>query len=226
MEVCLQCHLESASRTLPDAVRRFGRSTFSYRPSEPLAAWQLYFDFVRHGGRGPDHRQQLRLRLDAVEVLPEQRRPVDVHHLSRPSPRGIGRRHARPAGVAMHRRTPRPPPDCTGCHMPKRRTEDAVHVLMTDHFIRRQPGKDDAAPLAERHDRLDRTGPAALSVALVRHSRRPAVPRDRDRPQLGESSRRHIRSSKPRSPRSIRPLQSRTSNWAMRAARRATRKER
>ena len=47
MEVCLQCHLESASRTLPDAVRRFGRSTFSYRPSEPLADWQLYFDFVR-----------------------------------------------------------------------------------------------------------------------------------------------------------------------------------
>src|SRR3954451_8660967 len=47
MEVCLQCHLESASRTLPDAVRRFGRSTFSYRPSEPLASWQLYFDFVR-----------------------------------------------------------------------------------------------------------------------------------------------------------------------------------
>src|SRR5260370_14307205 len=47
MEVCLQCHLESASRTLPDTVRRFGRSTFSYRPTEPLVAWQLYFDFAR-----------------------------------------------------------------------------------------------------------------------------------------------------------------------------------
>ena len=49
---------------------------------------------------------------------------------------------------------------CTGCHMPKRRTEDAVHVVMTDHFIRKRPGKDDLAPLAERHDR--QTGPVRL----------------------------------------------------------------
>src|SRR5438067_13904185 len=41
--------------------------------------------------------------------------------------------------------------------MPKRRTEDAVHVAMTDHFIRKGPGKDYLAPLAERHDR--QTGP-------------------------------------------------------------------
>ncbi|HSU69129.1 MAG TPA: tetratricopeptide repeat protein, partial [Tepidisphaeraceae bacterium] len=49
---------------------------------------------------------------------------------------------------------------CTGCHMPKRRTEDAVHVVMTDHFIRKRPGKDDLAPLPERHDR--QTGPVRL----------------------------------------------------------------
>jgi predicted Zn-dependent protease len=41
--------------------------------------------------------------------------------------------------------------------MPKRRTEDAVHVVMTDHLIRSRPGKDDSAPMAERHDR--QTGP-------------------------------------------------------------------
>ena len=27
--------------------------------------------------------------------------------------------------------------DCIGCHMPKRRTDDAVHVVMTDHWIQR-----------------------------------------------------------------------------------------
>jgi tetratricopeptide (TPR) repeat protein len=27
---------------------------------------------------------------------------------------------------------------CLDCHMPKRRTEDAVHVVMTDHYIQRQ----------------------------------------------------------------------------------------
>src|SRR5260370_3071304 len=50
---------------------------------------------------------------------------------------------------------------CAGCHMQKRRTEDAVHVVMTDHFIRRRPLEQDlTAPLAERHDRM--SGPVKL----------------------------------------------------------------
>ena len=45
--------------------------------------------------------------------------------------------------------------------MQKRRTEDAVHVVMTDHLIRARPLAGDLlAPLEERHDRL--TGPAKL----------------------------------------------------------------
>jgi Flp pilus assembly protein TadD len=45
--------------------------------------------------------------------------------------------------------------------MQKRRTEDAVHVVMTDHFIRRRPLAGDlSAPLQERHDRV--TGPVRL----------------------------------------------------------------
>ena len=28
---------------------------------------------------------------------------------------------------------------CVDCHMPKRRTEDVVHVVMTDHLIQRRP---------------------------------------------------------------------------------------
>ena len=47
IEICMQCHLESASRTLPDAIRRFGRGPFSYRPGEPLGDFMLYFDFVK-----------------------------------------------------------------------------------------------------------------------------------------------------------------------------------
>ena len=41
--------------------------------------------------------------------------------------------------------------DCTSCHMPKRRTDDVVHVAMTDHFLqRRKPARDLLAPIAER----------------------------------------------------------------------------
>ena len=47
IEICTQCHLESSSRTLPDAIRRFGRGPFSYRPGEPLGDFTLYFEFVK-----------------------------------------------------------------------------------------------------------------------------------------------------------------------------------
>jgi tetratricopeptide (TPR) repeat protein len=41
--------------------------------------------------------------------------------------------------------------DCTNCHMPKRRTDDVVHVVMTDHFIqRRKPARNLLAPLKEQ----------------------------------------------------------------------------
>jgi len=42
--------------------------------------------------------------------------------------------------------------DCVSCHMPKRRTEDVVHALITDHFIQRKvPMRDLQAELQERH---------------------------------------------------------------------------
>ena len=43
--------------------------------------------------------------------------------------------------------------DCVSCHMPKRRTEDVVHVVMTDHQIQRRiPARDLLAPLREKTD--------------------------------------------------------------------------
>jgi tetratricopeptide (TPR) repeat protein len=67
--------------------------------------------------------------------------------------------------------------------MPKRRTEDVVHVVMTDHLIQRRPPGDLTSELAERHPieaeeyrgqvvpyypaALPRTGPDALYGALA-----------------------------------------------------------
>jgi predicted CXXCH cytochrome family protein len=43
--------------------------------------------------------------------------------------------------------------DCIGCHMPKRRTDDVVHAVMTDHYIQRQkPARDLLAPMLERQE--------------------------------------------------------------------------
>src|SRR5262249_37171105 len=42
---------------------------------------------------------------------------------------------------------------CIDCHMPKRRTEDVVHVAMTDPYIqRRKPAGDLLAEMTERHE--------------------------------------------------------------------------
>jgi tetratricopeptide (TPR) repeat protein len=45
--------------------------------------------------------------------------------------------------------------DCASCHMPKRRTQDVVQVVMTDHLIQRGPGGPELlAPRAERDPAL------------------------------------------------------------------------
>lgn len=46
--------------------------------------------------------------------------------------------------------------ECAGCHMPKRRTEDVVHVVMTDHKIARRAPAGNL--LASRAERLETAG--------------------------------------------------------------------
>jgi tetratricopeptide (TPR) repeat protein len=60
--------------------------------------------------------------------------------------------------------------DCTTCHMPERRTEDVVHVVMTDHRIQRPPA-DPAALLAPREEDHD---PRIVGVVLTETERAPA----------------------------------------------------
>jgi predicted CXXCH cytochrome family protein len=165
IEVCLQCHLESASRTLPDSMRRFGRTQFSYRPGEPLGDFTLYFEFAKGV---PDKRitvngsayglMKSRCFLQSAGRMTcttchDPHRTItgaeaEVHYSS----------VCRSCHSTAHESARR---DCTGCHMQKRRTEDAVHVVMTDHLIRRKPLAGDlVAPIPERHGRL--TGPVKL----------------------------------------------------------------
>ena len=43
MEVCEQCHLETASRLLPDRIRHYDQEPFGYRAGQPLADFNSYF---------------------------------------------------------------------------------------------------------------------------------------------------------------------------------------
>ena len=162
LDVCLQCHLEAASAA--PRFRRSGRPVYSFQPGEPLADYIVHFDLGN-----PDSEKPLdRFEIDSAGYRLLQ---SDCFRLSRgamtcttchdPHRKLRGKEavshyrerclscHNRPS-ISAHGETP--PGDCTACHMPKRRAEDVVHAVMTDHLIRRRPPEGDLlAPLQEDH---------------------------------------------------------------------------
>ena len=164
LELCMQCHLETTSYRLPSAITRYTRGIFSYRPGEPLADYSLHFDQAPKSGQ--DDKFEIahaayRLRQSACFQKSNPSMLCTTCHNPHDVPRGPeAARHYTAvclgchAGVvkklvASNRHTASQ--DCTGCHMPKRRTDDVVHVVMTDHYIqRRKPARDLLAPLAEK----------------------------------------------------------------------------
>jgi predicted CXXCH cytochrome family protein len=156
LEVCMQCHLETTSRALPYAVVRHERGLFSYKPAEELSSYILHFDYAE--GKGPEDRFEIahaayRLRKSACFAKSESMTCTTCHdpHQAFRGVQAVARYKA--ACMQCHRAAHNQEQDCTGCHMPKRRTDDVVHVVMTDHFIqRRKPARNLLAPLSEKHD--------------------------------------------------------------------------
>jgi tetratricopeptide (TPR) repeat protein len=166
MEVCLQCHLEPTSSPLPFQLRRVGRPPLSYVPGTPLADTFLYFDHAP----GPDgrdtHADKFEIagaayRLAKSACFQGSQMTCLTCHNPHDVPRGdAAGQHYTATCQSCHQTVhatgvPRvagagPRATCVDCHMPRRRTDDAVHVVMTDHFIQRvRPARDLTAPLQE-----------------------------------------------------------------------------
>lgn len=149
-EVCYQCHLETTSARLPGMIRRFDRPPYSYQPGEPLSNVFFYFDHAP--GKGHEEKFEIvsaayRMRQSACFVKSDSLTCVTCHDAH-----GKARDTRRAPCLGCHPSAHHPASDCAECHMPKRRTEDAVHVVVTDHKIQRTPPRGDLlAERAERH---------------------------------------------------------------------------
>ncbi len=157
LEVCMQCHLETSSSLMPNEIRRYNRTIDSYRPGEQIGDYKLYFDRASVPGQGDGFEiahAGYRLRMSACfrasqmtcltchDPHQEYRISTSTAHyvaVCQGCHQSVVHKAALPAGT-----------DCFSCHMPKRRTDDVVHVVMTDHYIQRvKPDRDLLAPMAE-----------------------------------------------------------------------------
>jgi tetratricopeptide (TPR) repeat protein len=157
IELCFQCHLESTSHRLPYSLRLFSRSFFSYRPGQPLENYILYFD--QAPGTGYDDRFEIAhaaYRLLKSSCFLKSNGTLTCTTCHSPHQAAQGEQAIRryiSACQSCHASAHKPSENCLTCHMPRRRTDDVVHVVMTDHYIqRRQPSRDLLAPVPETHD--------------------------------------------------------------------------
>lgn len=169
MDACLQCHLQSTSDPLPHAVLRFERDVYSYRPGEKLSDYAVHFDYPPEIASEKfeinSHGYRL-LRSPCFVKGGGKLQCVSCHDPHGEVSATSVRDRTRAACLSCHDpHADGRPADCASCHMPRRRTQDAVHVTMTDHRISKRAPHGATAPFAERSHAY--TGPIALMFPKV-----------------------------------------------------------
>lgn len=132
-DVCNQCHLLPAVAV--QGARKLDRDIYSFRPGDALSDYQLTtdvaskdrFEISQHAYRLQQSRcyRESKGRLECLSChdphvrLPPEEQAARVQRVC----------------LECHEKAHHATSDCTQCHMQKRRTEDVVHVAMTDHRI-------------------------------------------------------------------------------------------
>jgi hypothetical protein len=158
-DVCYECHMQPAVALF--GIRKFGRDVYSFRPGQLLADYAPPIDTGEKDRFEINHHPY---RLEQSRCFRESGAKLtcltchDPHRKVAEAQRAA---HYRAACMTCHEKAHRAAEDCVTCHMPQRRTQDVVHAVMTDHFIRRVPATVDLlAPLEERE-------PNPTAVAFV-----------------------------------------------------------
>ncbi|MDP9193948.1 MAG: tetratricopeptide repeat protein [Acidobacteriota bacterium] len=159
MDICYGCHM------LPTVAlsgsRKFGRDIYSFRPGDALADYAPPLDIqeadLPRADRFEINHHPYRLEQSLCFTASEGKLSCltchDPHRKLKPEQQAA---HYRNACLTCHAKPHHASEDCTSCHMQKRRTQDVVHAVMTDHYIRRKPGGPELlAPLEERDPSID-----------------------------------------------------------------------
>jgi tetratricopeptide (TPR) repeat protein len=166
MDICMQCHLETTSDGIWNAYIVFGRDAYSFRPGDSLSAYCIHFD--QPPGTGYDDKfeiahQAYRLRQARCFRESEGRLTCLTCHdpHTRPdhpqeffSAKCLGCHRTEDCGPTRRAAARGGAGPCVTCHMPQRRTEDVIHVTMTDHKIGKHPPS--AVLLAPRREKETR----------------------------------------------------------------------
>ena len=149
MSICYECPMPP--------LRRFDRDIYSFRPGQLLDDYSVRIDALPNDDRFEINHHPYRLeqsrcfRASAPGAL-TCLTCHDPHRKVAPADRAA---HYRNVCMSCHAAPHHQDADCTSCHMQERRTQDVVHVTMTDHLIRRVPLANATAPLAEREPVID-----------------------------------------------------------------------
>ncbi|QIZ80188.1 cytochrome c3 family protein [Thalassovita gelatinovora] len=156
--ICYGCHMQPSVAVTPEL--RLGRSVYSFRPGQSLSDYKVFLD-VDDALRMREDRFDINhhpFRMEQSRCFIESEGQLgclschDPHVKIKPDERAA---HYRAACLSCHESNGQglpamqsglihpdiaPDADCTTCHMPERRTQDVIHVTMTDHRIVRDPG--------------------------------------------------------------------------------------
>jgi tetratricopeptide (TPR) repeat protein len=191
-DVCWQCHLQPSVAIA--GVRPLGVGDYAFRPGTPLPDALLHFEVVEtqraRGDRFEINHHPYRLRQSACWRQSERRLTCTTcHDPHRKVPLEERAAHYRAACLGCHgggedgaagtalsaaaatlhaAAGVAETADCVSCHMPRRRTQDVVHVAMTDHRIQRA-----AAPAAARLAPLPETEPVLEDLFSLEPERAP-----------------------------------------------------
>lgn len=162
--ICFQCHmLPSVDLTGP---RKFDKPTYSFRPGEDINNYMHHVDVVDSKVKREDrfeiNHHAYRLRQSACFNQSEGALScISCHNPHKKVTAAKQAEHYGKVCQSCHEQQKHKPAltdntDCISCHMPQRRTQDVVRVVMTDHKIQRTvKGQDYLKPIKEQDPILE-----------------------------------------------------------------------